>query len=117
MREIDNFYLFKDEPVKSCLHFLRGHILNYDKNITEALKYRMPFFCYHGKMFCYVWIHKKTQQPFIGFVDGKLMQHPLLMFEDRARIKIMLLDAGQDIPVESINEVLNLAINTRRASL
>jgi hypothetical protein len=117
MRDIDNFYLFKDEPVKSCLHFLRMHILNYNENITEAWKCRMPFFCYKGKMFCYLWIHKKTQQPFIGFVDGKLIQHPSLMFEDRARIKIMLLNAEQDLPVETIDDVLKLAVDTRNASL
>ena len=50
LRETDNFYLQKDEPVKGCLLFLRNYILNYDKNITEAWKYGMPFFCYKGKM-------------------------------------------------------------------
>jgi len=59
MREIDDFYLQKEEPVKSCLIFLRNYILNYDSNITEAWKYKMPFFCYKGKMFCYLWVHKK----------------------------------------------------------
>jgi len=43
LREIDNFYLQKAEPVKSCLLFLRNYILHHDKNITEAWKYKMPF--------------------------------------------------------------------------
>ena len=59
MREIDNYFLQKDEPVKGCLLFLRDHILAYDKGITEAWKYRMPFYCYKGKMFCYLWTHKR----------------------------------------------------------
>jgi hypothetical protein len=54
MKEPDLFYLEKEEPVKGCLLFLRQHILSYDKNITEAWKYRMPFYCYNGKMFCYL---------------------------------------------------------------
>ncbi|HEY2581663.1 MAG TPA: DUF1801 domain-containing protein [Mucilaginibacter sp.] len=54
LREIDNFFLQKHEPLKSCLLFLRGFILDYDKNITEAWKYKMPFYCYNGKMFCYL---------------------------------------------------------------
>ena len=117
MREIDNFYLYKDEPVKSCLLFLRAYLLNYDKNITESWKYRMPFFCYKGKMFCYLWINKKTHQPYIGIVDGRMIAHPLLIIEKRSRMKIILLDAGQDIPVNTIDEILKLAINIRRASL
>jgi hypothetical protein len=114
MREIDDFYLYKDEPVKGCLLFLRNHILNFDPHITEAWKYSMPFFCYNGKMFCYVWIHKKLEIPFIGFVDGKLMQHPLLIHENRARIKIMLINPGEDIPVKEIDEVLNMSLKFYR---
>jgi hypothetical protein len=114
LRDIDQFYLYKDEPVKSCLQFLRGFILKFDPDITEAWKYRMPFFCYKGKMFCYLWIHKKTQKPFLGMVDGKWLEHPALMFEDRARIKIMLLDAGEDIPVDTISEILQMGIDLYR---
>jgi hypothetical protein len=114
MRDIDNFYLFQQEPNKSCLLYLREHILAFDENITEAWKYRMPFFCYKGKMFCYVWTHKKLQIPFIGVVDGKLLQHPLLIHEDRARIKVMLINPEEDMPVASINEVLNLSLKYRR---
>ena len=94
--------------------FLREHILKFDSHITEAWKYRMPFFCYNGKMFCYVRTHKKTQVPFIGFVDGKLMEHPAITFEDRARIKIMLIDPNADIPVDTIDEVLNMSIKFYR---
>jgi hypothetical protein len=50
-RPIDEYFLQKDEPTKSCLQFLREHILQLDTNITEAWKYGMPFYCYKGKMF------------------------------------------------------------------
>jgi hypothetical protein len=111
MRELDLFYLQKEEPIKSCLLFLRQHILNFDKDITESWKYRMPFFCYKGKMFCYVWIHKKTGLPFLGMVNGKWLDHPLLIFEDRARIKIFLLDPNTDLPIETINTILKMGID------
>jgi hypothetical protein len=110
LREFDNYYLQKEEPVKSCLLFLREHILNFDQNITETWKYRMPFFCYNGKMFCYLWIHKKNGLPYIGFVEGKKLDHPLLIIEDRARMKILLLDPAVDLPVETINDILKTAI-------
>jgi hypothetical protein len=111
MKEPDLFYLEKEEPVKGCLLFLRQHILSYDKNITEAWKYRMPFYCYNGKMFCYLWVHKKNGLPYIGFVEGKKIDHPALIIEDRARMKIMLLDPTADLPIETINTLLDTAIS------
>ena len=110
LREIDNFYLQKDEPVKGCLLFLRNHILNYDKDITEAWKYGMPFFCYKGKMLCYLWVHKKNGMPYLGIVKGKQIEHPDLMIEDRAKMKIMLFEPEKDIPMETIAAVLKMAI-------
>lgn len=110
MRDIDNFYLQKDEPVKGCLLFLRNYIFNYDKNITEAWKYGMPFFCCKGKMLCYLWVHKKNGMPYLGIVKGKQIDHPQLIIEGRAKMKIMLFDPEKDIPVETIATILDAAI-------
>ncbi|MET4082075.1 hypothetical protein ABIB40_002031 [Pedobacter sp. UYP30] len=41
-QELQNFYLDKNEPNKSCLLALRGIILNQDTNITETQKWGMP---------------------------------------------------------------------------
>jgi hypothetical protein len=71
----------------------------------------MPFFCYKGKMFCYFWINKKDQQPYIGFVEGKWINHPDLVSEKRARIKIMNIDAGKDLPITAIESVLQQALS------
>jgi len=98
--------LQKEEPVKSCLQFLREHILKQNDAITESWKYGMPFFCYRGKMFCYLWVHKKFHQPYIGIVEGKSLNHPDLLQEKRARMKILLIDAEKDIPVGKINSIL-----------
>ena len=106
LRPIDHYFLQKEEPVKSCLQFLRDHILKQDSQITEAWKYGMPFYCYKGKMFCYLWVHKKFHQPYIGIVEGKRIDHPDLLQEKRARMKIFLLDANKDIPVKKINAIL-----------
>ena len=106
LRPIDNWFLQKEEPVKSCLQFLRQHILKQNGLITEAWKYGMPFFCYKGKMVCYLWVHKKHGQPYLGIVEGKSINHPDLIIEKRARMKILLLDPGKDIPVKKINTIL-----------
>ena len=111
MTELDNFYLQQDEPIRGCLLALREIILSQDKEVVNAWKYGMPFFCFRGKMFCYLWIHKKYKQPYLGIVEGKRFDHPSLIIEKRSRMKIMLFDAGKDLPIESINSILQQAIN------
>ena len=114
LRPIDNWYLQKEEPSKTCLQFLREHILRQDNNITEAWKYGMPFFCFKGKMFCYLWMHKKYLQPYIGIVEGKKISHPDLIIEKRARMKILLLDAHKDLPIRKINAILKEVLSLYR---
>lgn len=99
---IDNYYLQQEEPHKSCLVYLRGLILVQDSRIIEAWKYGMPFFCIGKKMFCYLWVHRKYQQPYIGIVEGNSIHHPDLLQEKRARMKILLVDPGKDIPTRKI---------------
>ncbi|MBS1600995.1 MAG: DUF1801 domain-containing protein [Bacteroidetes bacterium] len=110
LKPLDNYYLQKEEPVKSCLQFLRAHILKQDIHITESWKYGMPFFCYKGKMFCYLWVHKKLLQPYIGIVEGKKINHPDLIIEKRARMKILLIDADKNLPMKKINTILKEVI-------
>jgi hypothetical protein len=106
MRPIDEYFMQKNEPIKSYLQFLRTHILQLDTNITEAWKYGMPFYCYNDKMFCYLWVHKKYHRPYIGIVEGKKIEHPDLIIEKRARMKILLLDPNEDIPIKKIDSIL-----------
>ena len=110
IRDIDIYFLEKEEPVKSYLLTLRDYILQYDKNISEVWQYRMPFYCYKGKRFCYLWVHKKFQQPYLGIVDGKKINHPDLIMEKRARMKIMLFDPAKDIPLKTIRVILGAAL-------
>ncbi len=110
MRELDNFYLNQEEPFKSCLLALRDIILAHDKNIEVAWKYKLPFFTYKGKMFCYLWIHKKYKQPYIGMIEGKWLEHPKLLLENRSRIKIILFDPSKDLPIKTIKGILKQAI-------
>lgn len=110
LRPIDQYFLQKNEPVKSCLLFLRAFILRFDKHMTEEWKYGMPFYYYRGKMFCYLWVHKKYKQPYLGIVEGKRINHPQLLLEKRARMKILLLDPAKDLPVKTINLILKSAL-------
>ncbi len=105
LRPVDQFFEKKEEPTKGCLEFLRTYLLGLDDAITESLKYGMPFYCYHGKMFCYLWVHKKYKKPYIGFVDGNKLTHPDLLQEKRARMKILLIDPDGELPVRKLDTI------------
>ncbi|MEZ0005561.1 hypothetical protein ABH942_000918 [Flavobacterium sp. 28YEA47A] len=111
IQEIDNFYLKQPEPHQSCLLALKNIILSQDAEVTNVLKYGMPMFCYKQKMFCYLWIHKKYKQPYIGFVEGKHLDDPELLAEKRSRMKILLFDPNQDLPIEKIENLLKEALD------
>ena len=109
--ELDNFYLQHEEPLKGTFLALRKIILQQDQDITTVLKYGMAFFCYKGKMFCYLWLHKKYKQPYIGIVEGKWFNEPFLIAEKRSRMKIMLFDQNKDLPLPMIVTIVQKAIN------
>lgn len=115
MRPVDNYFLNNVEPVKSCLLFLRKHIMDFDDSITEEWKYGMPFYCYRGKMMCYLWTHKKFGMPYLGIVEGAKLDYPELIQEKRARMKILLIDPQKDIPVSFISDILKSLVGIYEA--
>lgn len=114
MNTNDQFYFEKDEPNKSSLLAMRSIILNQDKDVTETRKYGMPCFCYKGKMFCYLWVDKKTDEPYFLMVEGKHLDHPQLETGDRTRMKIFRIDPNKDLPVITIKLILDLALDVYR---
>lgn len=111
MKPLDQFYDQQAEPIKSIFLAVKEIILSIDEDITNELKYGMPFFCYKGKMFCYLWTHKQHRQPYIGIVEGKHFDQPFLIQEKRSRMKIMLLDPLRDLPVTTIRSIILQAID------
>jgi hypothetical protein len=110
LRAIDQYFLKQPEPHKSCLQALRSMILASDPRMQEAWKYGMPFYCIGKKMCCYLWMHRKYAQPYIGFVEGAQLQHPELLQEKRARMKILLVDSNKDLPLKKIKGLLKTMI-------
>lgn len=102
----DLFFLKQPEPQKGCMLALRDIILSVDKNISASWKYGMPFFLFHGKMLCYLWIDKKSKRPYVGFVNGRMLQDPELVEGKRARMKIFPVDAERDLPIKKLKKLL-----------
>lgn len=111
IEELYRYYLEKEEPQKSCLLVLRDIILTSNENITETQKWGMPCFCYKKKIFCYLWTDKKTEEPYILFVEGKRLNRPELEAGNRSRMKILKVNPNEDIPLELIKSLLKDALD------
>lgn len=112
--DLYNFYFEKEEPQKSCLLTLRNVILKQDQEVTETVKYGMPCFCYKKKMFCYLWTDNKTNEPYILFVEGKLLDNPALETGKRARMKILRINPAEDLPMPLIESLLKEVLDLYR---
>ncbi|MEO9532006.1 MAG: DUF1801 domain-containing protein [Crocinitomicaceae bacterium] len=108
--KLEQFYLSKTEPNRSCLLALRDIILNTHDQLSETRKYGMPCFVYGKKHFCYLWTDKKTTEPYILMVDGNQLNHPALETGSRARMRILRINPLQDLDLETINAVLKEGI-------
>ena len=112
--DLNNFYLSKEEPNKSCLLALRDIILRQDEAVSETRKWGMPCFCYRKKMFAYLWTDKKTNEPYILMVEGKHLNHPELEEGNRSRMKILRIDPKADLPIDMIELILKDALDLYR---
>lgn len=106
MSPLELFYFNQPEPLKSCMLVMKDIILSQRKGISNEWKYGMPFFCFKGKMFCYLWVHKKHNLPYLGIVEGNRFDYPYMLKENRSRMKILLLNPEKNLPVKQIKNLL-----------
>lgn len=117
LSRLADFYERQEEPVRSCMLAMKTLILAQDPDISNELKYGMPFFSYKGKMFCYLWFHKKYEQVYLGLVEGRRFEEPFLVQEKRSRMKILLLDMNNDLPVQEVTQLLQKALSFYKSGL
>jgi hypothetical protein len=117
MNQLDHYYLTLPEPNKSCLLALRDIILAQHESLMPAWKWKTPFFYYKGQMLFYLWVDKKLKVPYIGITNGHQMEHSALTQGKRTRIKLLLVEPEQDLPVELITELLQQSIDLCEAGL
>lgn len=110
MKALDNFYLNQHEPNKSCLLALRDIIVNYSDELQPVYKYRLPCFMLGKKIFCYLWIDKKSAFPYIGIGNGVKINHPDLIQGDRTFVKLFMVNPKKDIPIETVHEIFDMAM-------
>lgn len=106
LSELDQFYEDQEEPNKSCYLALRQLILKLDPEITPEWKYKLPFFYYKGKMFCYFWKNKESNQPYVCIVRAESLNHPALVQEKRKKMKAFYVNPEEDIDWETLKSIL-----------
>jgi len=110
LSELNQFYENLKEPQKGCFLALRDFILSLSPEVTPEWKYRLPFFYFKGKMFCYLWMDKKSKEPYIGIAKANLLDFEYLVQGDRKRMKILPIPAEEDLPIHQIKETLETAM-------
>jgi hypothetical protein len=110
LNPIDQLYENQKEPYYSTFHFLRNFILKNNIEITEAFKYGTPFFIYKKKNLAYLWIDKKTKLVYIGFPNGKLVEHNALYAGDKKYVKKYFVNQDADIDIQEINSIITAFI-------
>ncbi len=111
LKDIDDYYFQKGEPVRSCLLALRKIIIDHHEDIEETWKYKTPCFEFRKKMCCYLWINKKKKWPYIGIVKGCEIEHPELVSGGRKQIKTFLVNPEEDIPIDTIQSILDAMLD------
>lgn len=107
MNELEKFYDSLDEPNQSCFLFLKQFILNFDSAMSEHWKWKLPFFYYEGKPFCYLWMDKKTTFPYVTFVRSLEIMRPELELGNRKKMKALTINPNKDIDIELLEEIMN----------
>ncbi len=110
LQKLDEFYLQQPEPNRGFMLGLRRYILDFDIHITEHWKWKLPFFYYKNKPFCYIWKEAKTGQPYLGIVKAEQIEHPLLVRGNRKKIKVLCFDNNVDLPIDLVDEIFKKLI-------
>ena len=108
--QLDSFYIQQVEPYRGCMLALRDIILKQNIDIIAEWKYNTPFFSYKGKNVCYLSI-SKAKELYIGFIEGRYLDHPCLVSGNRTQVKIIPINPDEDLPVEYIEDVVKQAID------
>lgn len=57
---------------------------------------------------------QENGEPYIGFVDGGLLDFPELVQEKRARMKILPINPEADIDLALVGSILRASLNLRK---
>ena len=110
MTDLNQFYEDLPEPNKGCFLAIRKIMLDYSDEIDERWKYKLPFFYFQNKPFCYIWKDKKTTFPYVTFVRSVNINRPELELGSRKQMKALTINPNEDIDVKLLHEIMSQSL-------
>ncbi len=107
---IDQYIEGLGEDNKSFVQALIAIIFKQDEHLHLKCSFGLPFFYFKGNPFCYINIDQKTKQPYLGFMNGKWLQHKNLHAEGRKMVKLLRFNNQNDIPLKMLQAVIAEAL-------
>lgn len=74
--QVEIFLLNQSESLQTVLFPIREIILSAAPAMEEKFSYGTPFYYYHGPL---LYVSGKAESMYLGFVDGKRLDHDLAM--------------------------------------
>lgn len=92
---------------QAILYALREIIINFDSNVEEKFKYKIPYYHYRGKSFCYLNINKNDEVD-LGLVNGNQMidNYGFLEGEHLKTIRHLKFNSVEDELMTFVNDYL-----------
>lgn len=111
MKETDLYLLNQSHVHQEILFYLIDVIEKEVENIELLYKYKIPFFYYKKKSFCYLTVNKKLNYVDLGFVKGYQHKKNLeyLIGEKRNTIKSLRYFKLDSVPHKILKEVIQEA--------
>lgn len=107
MSPSETYILSKPEPWKSILMELQAVIKHTVPEVQESLKWNLPFYTLHGKMFCFLNFRKNFID--VGFPSGILIsvhQGKLVAGEKRKNLRSLRYQNLEEVNIKILQEIL-----------
>ncbi|NQY09841.1 MAG: DUF1801 domain-containing protein [Flavobacteriales bacterium] len=69
---------------------------------------------YKDKILCYLWVEKKTYDPYMLMVEGEHLKYPSLEECATAEMKTIQFDPEADLPKEIVKSIVNEGLELYR---
>lgn len=111
---VDNFLFDLPEKERLTMEILRDIIFETVKGVEESIKWRIPFYQYHG-LLCYLNYEKKSKQVCIGFIEGVLLKDEKgVLSKDTQNIRKLYVPDIEKLKVRMLKSFLRQAIEINK---
>ena len=108
MSPLEDYFEALPEDYREVMLVVRDFLRAGPYHFEEKYKWRLPVYYAGGRYVCYLNFSAREGRAYVGFGRAAGINHPGLLAEGRAQTRILVLEAGEDVPLEGIEQVLGL---------